>query len=72
MKSKQTVKQEKKGTSKPSKTVSVLKKTVTSYSKAADGSTKTVYPKNVSSMGKGRKLVSQMTKYTTPMKKQIK
>jgi hypothetical protein len=52
----------KKQTPKPTAT---LKKQTVSYSKGSDGSTKTVYPKDTTSDGK----VSQLTRYTTPMRK---
>ena len=47
------------------KSVGTLKREVTTYSKANDGSTRTEYPKKVSSSG----TVSQLTKITTPKKK---
>ena len=47
------------------KPVSTLKREVTTYSKGSDGSTRTEYPKKVSSSG----VSSQLTRITTPVKK---
>jgi hypothetical protein len=49
----------------PPKKKSTLTREVTTYSKASDGSTRTKYPKKVSSSG----AVSQLTRTTTPIKK---
>lgn len=55
----------KKQSSQQMKPVGTLKREVTTYSKGSDGSTRTEYPKKVSSSG----VSSQLTKITTPMKK---
>jgi hypothetical protein len=49
---------------KSAKTVSTLKRTVTEVSKGSDGSTRTTYPKQVSSNG----LSSQLTRIEKPVK----
>jgi hypothetical protein len=55
----------KKKSPKATKPVSTLKREVTTYSKGSDGSTRTEYPKKVSSSGTS----SQLTRITTPVKK---